>query len=292
MSQKYQFVATHASQYPVVLLCRVLGVARSGYYAWCRGTPSQRQQADAVLTDQIRAVFQTTRQCYGSPRIHAELQEQQVRCAKKRVARLMRLAGLVARPQRRRIRTTQSQHAHPIAPNLLDRAFYPDAPDAVWVADITYLPTAEGWCYLAVVLDLYARRVVGWALQTSLARELALTALRQALARRQPPPGLIHHSDRGSQYASADYQALLEHAQIQCSMSRTGNCWDNTPMESFFSTLKAELPMTDFPTVAAARSAIFDYIERFYNRQRRHSTLQYQSPVAYERRYEAQLATA
>jgi transposase InsO family protein len=168
---------------------------------------------------------------------------------------------------------------------LLQRVFHADAPNRVWVADITYLPTKEGWLYLAVVLDLFARRVVGWSMQTTLERGLVLAALEHALQRRQPPPGLLHHSDRGSQYASADYQSLLRQAQMQSSMSRKGNCWDNAPMESFFATLKAELPLSVFPSHAAARSAVFDYIERFYNRQRLHSTLDYSTPAAYERQH-------
>jgi putative transposase len=292
MSQKYQFVATHASEYPVTLLCRVLELARSGYYAWRKQCQSAHAQRDQQLTAQIQTIFTDSRRTYGSPRVHAELQAQGVRCARKRVARLMRRAQLCARARCRNVRTTDSRHAEPVAPNLLSRSFQADAPNRVWVADITYLPTREGWLYLAVVLDLFARRVVGWSMQPSLDRGLVLAALDHALHRRHPPPGLLHHSDRGSQYASADYQALMTQAQMRSSMSRKGNCWDNAAMESFFATLKAELPLSVFPSRAAARSAVFDYIERFYNRVRLHSTLGYRSPIAYERQHVEQATAA
>jgi putative transposase len=292
MNQKYQFVAAYASEYPITLLCRVLGLVRSGYYAWRQRSQSAHAQRDQQLTTQIQTIFTDSRRTYGSPRVHAELQTQGVRCARKRVARLMRHAQLCARARRHSVRTTDSRHAQPVAPNLLARSFQAEAPNRVWVTDITYLPTREGWLYLAVVLDLFARRVVGWSMQPTLERGLVLTALDHALRRRQPAPGLLHHSDRGSQYASAEYQALLTQAQMQCSMSRKGNCWDNAAMESFFATLKTELPLTVFPSHAAARSAVFDYIERFYNRQRLHSTLGYRSPVAYERQHLEQATAA
>lgn len=292
MSDKYQFVAAHASEYPVTMLCRVLGLARSGYYAWRARSVSARKERDQQLTSQIQTIFTDSRRTYGSPRVHAHLQAQGIRTARKRVARLMRQAQLCARARRRSVRTTDSRHTEPIAPNLLARTFQAEAPDRVWVADITYLPTREGWLYLAVVLDLFGRRVVGWSMQPSLERGLVLTALSHALQRRQPQPGLLHHSDRGSQYASAEYQAHLAQAQIRCSMSRKGNCWDNAAMESFFATLKAELPVSVFDSHAAARSAVFDYIERFYNRVRLHSTLGYRSPVAYERQHLEQAAAA
>ncbi len=285
MTQKYQFIATLAEEYPVTVLCRVLGLARSGYYAWKRQTPSARAQRDQFLTEQIRTSFAASRQTYGSPRVHADLRAQNVRCGRKRVARLMRQAKLVARHRRRTPRTTHSQHSLGVVPNTLDRQFRVERPNQVWVSDITYLPSHEGWLYLAVVLDLYARRVVGWSMQTTLERKLVLVALEDAIKRRRPDVGLLHHSDRGSQYASAEYQALLASANIRPSMSRKGNCWDNAAMESFFATLKAELPQTVFASHAAARSAVFDYIERFYNRQRRHSTLDYQTPLAYEQEY-------
>ena len=292
MSDKYQFVAAHASEYPVTMLCRVLGLARSGYYAWRARSVSARKERDQQLTSQIQTIFTDSRRTYGSPRVHAHLQAQGIRTARKRVARLMRQAQLCARARRRSVRTTDSRHTEPIAPNLLARTFQAEAPDRVWVTDITYLPTREGWLYLAVVLDLFARRVVGWSMQPSLERGLVLTALSHALQRRQPQPGLLHHSDRGSQYASTEYQALLAQVQIRCSMSRKGNCWDNAAMESFFATLKAELPVSVFDSHAAASSAVFDCIERFYNRVRLHSTLGYRSPVAYERQHLEQAAAA
>jgi putative transposase len=292
MSQKYQFVSAHASEYPVTLLCRVLGLPRSGYYAWRQRPLSAHQERDRQLTAQIQTTFTDSRRTYGSPRVHAELQVQGVHTARKRVARLMRQAQLYARPRRRSVRTTDSRHSQPIAPNLLARTFVAEAPNRVWVCDITYLPTREGWLYLAVVLDLFARRVVGWSMQPSLERGLVLAALEHALQRRCPPPGLLHHSDRGSQYASADYQALLTQAQMCGSMSRKGDCWDNAAMESFFATLKAELPVSVFDSHAAARSAVFDYIERFYNRVRLHSTLGYRSPVVYERQHLEHAAAA
>ena len=287
MTRKYQFIAAQAEEYPIVVLCRVLGLARSGYYAWKRRTLSARAQRDQQLTEQIQTSFTASRHTYGSPRVHADLRAQDVRCSRKRVARLMRQAKLVARTRRRTPRTTDSRHALGIAPNVLDRQFQVEQPNQVWVSDITYLPTTEGWLYLAVVLDLYARRVVGWSMRPTLERQVVLAALEGAVERRRPPAGLLHHSDRGSQYASAEYQALLARAQMRASMSRKGNCWDNAAMESFFATLKTELPQTEYASHAAARSAVFEYIERFYNRQRLHSTLGYQTPVAYEQEYAA-----
>ena len=274
------------------MLCRVLGLARSGDYAWRVRSHSAREERDQQLTSQIQTLFTDSRRTYGSPRIHAELQAQGIRCARKRVARLMRHAQLQARPRRPRVRTTASGHSDPIAPNLRSRTFEAEAPNRVWVCDITNLPTREGWLYLAVVLDLFARRVVGWSMQPSLERNLVLAALEHALQRRRPPPGLLHHSDRGSQYASGEYQALLAQAQMRSSMSRKGNCWDNAALESCFATLKAELPLSIFDSHAAARSAVFDYIERCYNRVRLHSTLGYRSPIASERQHLEQATAA
>jgi transposase InsO family protein len=286
VTQKYQFVAAHAEEFPVIVMCRVLGLARSGYYAWKRRAPSAHARRDQLLTEQITTSFETSRRTYGSPRVHADLRAQDVRCGRKRVARLMRQANLVARTRRRRTpQTTDSRHACGIAPNVLNRQFAVERPNQAWVSDITYLATREGWLYLAIVVDLYARRVVGWSMQPTLERTVVLAALADAIGRRQPPAGVLHHSDRGSQYASGEYQAMLAKHGIVASMSRTGNCWDNAAMESFFATLKAELPQAEFASHAQARSAVFDYIERFYNRQRRHSTLGYQTPLAYELEY-------
>jgi transposase InsO family protein len=292
MSQKYAFVAAQASSYPVTVICRVLGLARSGFYAWKRRQTSARAAQDATLTRQIATIFQASRQTYGSPRIQAALRADGVRISRKRVARLMHRARLVARRRGARPHTTDSRHDQPLAPNLLARQFEASAPNQRWLADITYLATREGWLYLAVVLDLFARRAVGWATAVTLERQLVLAALDDALQRRQPPAGLLHHSDRGSQYASGDYQARLAQAECLSSMSRKGNCWDNAPMESFFATLKAEIGETVFGSQAAARTAVFDYIERFYNRQRRHSTLGYDTPASYEVRWAEQQNTA
>ena len=293
MTNRYQFIANHASQYPVTVLCRVLEVGRSGFYAWRARGPSAHTTRDRELGVQIQTVFVASRHTYGSPRIHAELAADGVTVGRTRGARLMRQSGLVARRRRpSAMRTTDSTHQQPIAANLLDRQFTADAPNERWVSDITYLATREGWLYLAVVLDLYARMVVGWAMRASLERELVVAALGDAVARRQPAAGVLHHSDRGSQYASADYQTLLTTNGMRCSMSRKGNCWDTAPMESFFATLKAELAHQIFATHADARSAVFAYIEQFYNRQRRHSTLAYATPLATEQAWAAQSTTA
>jgi putative transposase len=285
MTQKYTFVATLANKYPVTMLCRVLGVARSGYYAWTRRPIRSQAEQDATLTTHIQTIFRDSRRTYGSPRVQAALRAQGVGCSKKRVARLMRANALIARRKRRSVRTTDSRHNEPIAANELARDFQTSAPNQVWVADITYLPTRDGWLYLAVVLDLYARRVVGWSMDATLERILVIGALKHALDSRQVGAGLLHHSDRGSQYASGDYQTLLAKAEITPSMSRKGNCWDNAVIESFFASLKAEIGVEVFDSHAHARSCVFDYIERFYNRQRRHSTLAYLTPVEHEQRW-------
>ncbi len=293
MSDKDQFISDHASQYPVALLCRVLGVSRSGYYARRTRAENRRSRDNRVLEDQIRQIYTTSRSSYGSPRVHAELRAQGIRCSKKRVARLMRRAGLRAHRPRRSWATTDSRHALPIAANLLQRDFAAPAANTKWAADITYIDTREGWLYLAVVIDLFSRQIVGWAMQPTLARGLVLDALQMALDRRRPTTPLVHHSDRGSQYASSDYQARLAAAGIQCSMSRTGDCFDNAPVESFFGTLKTELVYQhQFATRQQARSAIFEYVEVFYNRKRRHSALGYLSPVEFEAQQRAsQLVT-
>lgn len=291
MTDKYAFIAAQASKYPVKMLCRVLGLARSGYYRWKKQPTNKRVEQDATLWAQITTIFRDSRRTYGSPRVHASLRAQGIRCSKKRVARLMRKSALVACRKRRHVHTTDSHHSEPIAANELARNFQTSAPNQVWVADITYLPTRQGWLYLAVVLDLYARQVVGWSMGATLERTLVIGALEHALGRRQPSAGLLHHSDRGSQYASGDYQTLLAKVGITPSMSRKGNCWDNAVMESFFASLKAEIGVEVFDSHAHARSCVFDYIERFYNRQRRHSTLEYLTPADYEKRwFEQQIA--
>jgi transposase InsO family protein len=267
------------------MLCRIVGASVSGSYAWLRRGPGRRRRDDRRVGARIAAIFEASRRTYGSPRVHAELRAEGFRIGRKRVARLMRRDGLaVARRWRRVPRTTDSRHDHPVAPNLLDRNFAADRPDAVWLADLSYIPTGEGWLYLAAIKDLATREIVGWSMADHLRAELACDALRMALQRRQPPPGLIHHSDRGVQYACKDYRAILARHGIRQSMSRKGDCWDNAPMESFFGSLKTELVhRTGFPTREAARRAIFEYLEAFYNRRRRHSGLGFLTPAqAYE----------
>lgn len=288
---RFAFIATEKACYPVVLMCRVLQVSRSGYYAWCKRPVAPRTLTDQVLTLEVTTIHRESRGRYGSPRVHAELRERGRRTGRKRVARLMRAAGLRAREHRRFRCTTDSGHGMAIKGNLLARRFAVPAPNSGWVTDITYLWTFEGWLYLAVILDLFSRRVVGWALSERLERGLALNALKMALQDRQPPQGLLHHSDRGSQYASSDYQQLLAAHGFLSSMSRKGNCWDNAVAESFFATLKLELGyQRQWHTRTQARSEIFEYIELFYNRQRRHSALGYLCPNEFELRYYQSLA--
>jgi putative transposase len=283
---KYQFVADHSHEFPVTRMCRVLTVSTSGYYAWRERPQSQRAQDNLELVDRIKEVHAASRETYGSPRVHAELvQGQGIHCNKKRVERLMRIHDIRGRQRRRRrVKTTDSNHSLPVAPNLLDRQFEADLPNRKWVADITYVPTDQGWLYVAAVLDLFSRRVIGWSMANTMCTLLVKDALEMAISLRHPQAGLLHHSDRGSQYASAEYQAVLQTSQVVPSMSRAGNCYDNAAMESFFGTLKCELIHDrHYRTRAEARQDIFEYIEVFYNRQRRHSSLGYLSPVAYEK---------
>lgn len=281
---KYAFIREHAQAYPVRRQCRVLAVAESGYYAWLQAQPSERQQADAQLLAEIQVIYQQNRRLYGSPRIHAELKKQGWQCSRKRVARLMRQAHLASVRQRRyRIQTTDSKHLYPVAANVLDRQFQAQRPNQKWAADITYIPTQKGWLYLAAVLDLFSRRIVGWAMSARCDTSLVYHALHMALAQRQPQVGLLHHSDRGNQYAAHDYQALLAQHPITVSMSRKGNCYDNAVMESFFRTLKAEcVHLHAFQSRSHARAVIFEFLEVYYNRQRLHSTLGYCTPAAFE----------
>ena len=281
---RYAAIERHRRQYSVRRMCRVLEISPSGYYAWCARPESARARDDRRLLVKIREIFQQSGKAYGSPRIAVELWAQGESCGKNRVARLMRKEGLVARKPRRYKTTTDSDHAWPAAPNLLDQEFTVEPPDTVWLGDITYLPTDEGWLYLAVVLDLCSRRVVGWATSERVDSELTLRALGRAIDQRRPGPGLLHHSDRGSQYACHDYRERLETLGVKVSMSRKGNCFDNAPMESFFSSLKMEwLWDRRFATRAQARRSLFEYLELFYNRTRRHSSLGYRSPAEFER---------
>ena len=268
-------------------------MSRAGFYAWQGRPPAPRARADNRLGLEIAAIHAESRERYGSPRVHAELADRGCRISRKRVARLMRARGLAAR-RRRRVRvTTHSRHPFPVAPNVLARQFERPQPDRAWVTDITYIPTGEGWLYLAVLLDLCSRLAVGWAMSERLTDDLTLDALGMALARRCPPQGLLHHSDRGSQYASGDYQRVLAQHGIVGSMSHRGNCWDNAVAESFFATIKVELVHdAAWATRAAARAELVEYLEVFYNGQRRHSALGYLSPRAFERQREQEaLAT-
>ena len=280
---KFQFIAAHQDAFPVRRMCRVLRVSASGYYAWRSRSPSLRQSQDMGLLTEIRRVHEHSRRTYGSPRIHAELRAQGNRCNHKRIERLMRQHHIRARQVRRFRRTTEVLPGLPVAPNRLNQDFSATAANRVWTADITYLDTAEGWLYLATVLDLFSRRVVGWAMAEHLETSLVREALQMALTHRHPGAGLLHHSDRGRQYASTEYQALLAAHGVECSMSRRGNCYDNAVHESFFGTLKSECAERRFASRTAARQGVFEYIEVWYNRQRRHSALGYLSPAEFER---------
>jgi transposase InsO family protein len=278
---RFRFVAAERAAFPVRTLCRVVGASASGFYAWLRRGSGDRGRDDDNLARRIAAVFAASRRTYGSPRVHAELRAQGVRVGRKRIERLMRAAGLAVPVSRRRVpRTTDSRHGHPVAPNLLERRFTADRPDAVWLADISYVATGEGWLYLAAIKDMATREIVGWSMADSLRADLACDALLMAIRRRRPPRGLLHHADRGAQYASEPYQAILARHGLRCSMSRRGNCLDNAPMESFFGSLKTELVhRTTFPTREAARRALFEYVEGFYNRRRRHSGVGFLTPA-------------
>ena len=277
-------------EFDVRRMCAVLGVKRSGYYAWRRRGPSDRAKADAALKPVIEAAFQLGRGCYGVPRVHAELQAHDYQVGRKRVSRLMRQLSLSARrPKRWLPTTTQVNTTHPIQPNALARDFTASAPNQKWVADITYIPTREGWLYVAGIIDLFSRQVVGLSMESRMLTDLVVRAWHMAQQQRRPHAGLLHHSDRGSQYTSQRYQADLADHQVQVSMSRTGECWDNAPMESFWATLKRECATTLFETRSQAQAAIFEYVMVFYNRTRRHSRLGYLSPAAFEAQFQRQL---
>jgi transposase InsO family protein len=281
---KFAFVSAERANHAVAALCRVAGVSVSGFHAWLRAIPAlqRRAEAEAALRGHIGRIFAAGRRVYGAPRVHAALRREGRRHARRRVARLMRAMGLAARQgQRRTPRTTDSRHQLPVAPNRLARNFTADRPDQVWLADISYLPTDEGWLYLAAIKDLATREILGWSMADHLRAELCLDALVMALQRHGPPPrDLLHHSDRGVQYASEPYRAVLERHGITQSMSRRGNCLDNAPMESLFAALKVEhVHQVRFRTRAEARAAVFEYLEIFYNRQRLHSGLGYRTPA-------------
>jgi putative transposase len=277
---RFRLIEDHRDVWPVRVMCDALSVSPSGFYAWRSRPESPRKIANRELLVDIRRIHAQHRERYGAPRIHVELRAAGHVVSRKRVARVMRQHGIRARaPRRFRVCTTDSKHSLPVAENLLDQNFVADRPDQVWLADITYIPTSEGWLYLAVILDLFTRKVVGWAMRDHLRAELTIAALTMAIQRRRPTAGLIHHSDRGSQYAAGDYRDILQAAAIVPSMSRKGNCWDNAPMESFFGTLKTELVHhSQYPNREAARRDLFAYIEGYYNRQRRHSAIGYITP--------------
>ena len=279
---KFRFIKQQAKSNNVDGMCRALGVSRSGYYAWRRRPASSQELANQALMRLIRLAYRGSRGTYGYRRVHAEVKKQ-MRCSRNRVARLMGQAGLRSRRRRRYRVTTKSEHKRPVAENRLARSFSSKAPNEKWVSDITYIWTEEGWLYLSALLDLHSRMVVGWAMESRMTDELTLKALDMALGRRQPPPGLLHHSDRGSQYTSAKYRSILTDAKAEASMSGKGNAYDNAPMESFFATLKTELIYhRRYRTRKEAKGDIFEYIEVFYNRRRLHSALEYRSPAEFE----------
>ncbi len=281
---KFAFIHDRLQDYPVCICCKVLRVSRSGYYAWVRRPVSCRQRRRAELVEQIRAVHQDNRGVYGSPRIYQALKAHGQRICENTVAKIMREEGLRAKGRRSFVpRTTDSTHDRPVAPNVLDRHFTAPQPNVTWMADITYIPTEEGWLYLAGVMHLFSRKIIGWSMTDHLRAELAGAALEMSLARRGPSAGVLHHSDRGVQYACDDYQGLLDCHKIDVSMSAKGNCYDNAVMESFWSTLKCELVHHEqYRTRDEARASVFEYIEAFYNRKRLHSSLGYISPEAFE----------
>jgi transposase InsO family protein len=282
---KFVFIAAEKAKYPVRLLCELLEVSRSGFYASVDRPAAPKTISDAKLVVEIKAAMVRGRGSYGSPRVHEDLQAHGIRVSKKRIERLMRENELVARQKRRFVHTTDSNHEHPIAPNVLERDFEAKAPNEAWVGDVTYISTGEGWLYLAVLIDLFSRRVVGWATSASNDTELAMRALHQALRARRPLPGLVQHTDRGSPYASGDYRAVLDAHAVVPSMSRTGDCYDNAVAESFFATLKAEhVDHEDFATRDLGTASIGDYIDNFYNCARRHSYVGYLSPIEFELR--------
>ena len=290
---KFAFIAAEKTSFPVSVLCAVLEVSRSGFYDWLSREPSARDVDDARLKVHIAAIFRRHKGRYGAPRIQDDLRDEGFAVSRKRVARLMRELGLRSVRKRRFKATTNSAHKLPVADNVLNRCFEAEKPDAAWVTDITQVWTSEGWLYLAAILDVFSRRVVGFSMSDRIDRDVALDALRMALGRRLPDAGLIHHSDRGVQYASAEYQRVLDDHGIVCSMSGRGDCWDNAVAESFFATLKTELVyQTRYQTRLEAKSAIFDFIEAYYNYRRRHSAIGNVSPMEFEKQYEREMKNA
>jgi len=280
---KYWFMDQHRSCHGVKKMCRVIGASRSGYYRWRKQPQSKRQKENEKILMEIKESHKNSRRIYGSPRITNELHSKGIRCGKNRVARIMKIHGIVAKAAKKFRATTNSKHNLPVAENLVNQNFESDRPNKVWASDITYIPTMEGWMYLAVILDLYSRQVIGWAMSNCLSSGFLINALYQAIGRRKPGKGCIFHSDRGVQYASVDFRDVLKDYSFIQSMSRKGNCYDNAVAESFFHTLKTEHVYDyRYETRAEATQSIFEYIEMFYNRQRRHSALGYRSPVSFE----------
>jgi len=280
---KYRFISEHRETFKVGRMCKQLNVSRSGYYAWLKRPESRRSRENRFLEDKIRVLHKASHGIYGSPRIHRDLVVSGLRCGKNRVARVMREAGIRSRTKRKFKATTDFKHNLPVAPNLLNQNFTAEAPDRAWVGDITYISTEQGWLYLAVLIDLYNRQVVGWSASSRMTRQLAIDALKMALGRRNPGKGLMHHRDRGSQYASAEYQNILKKRDMLRSMSRKGNCYDNAVAESFFGRLKSEwVNHQRYLSRSEAIQSLFYYIEIFYNRKRRHSSIEYETPQEYE----------
>ena len=280
---KFQFISAHRETFTVGRICKLLNVSRSGCHAWFKRPESRRSRENRALESKIRVLHAASHGIYGAVKIHQDLIDDGVRCGKNRVARIMRQAGLRSRTKKKFKATTNSRHNLPVAPNLLNQDFTVDTPDRTWVGDITYIPTDEGWLYLAVLLDLFNRKIVGWSASSRMTRQLAIDALQMALGRQNPGKGLLHHSDRGSQYASADYQKILKEHGIISSMSRKGNCYDNAAAESFFGRLKCEWTNHHrYLSRSEAIRSLFYYIEIFYNRKRRHSSVDYATPQEYE----------
>jgi putative transposase len=283
---KFAFIEAESVQWPVAVLCETLDVSRSGYYAWVARPEAPKVAADAAIVEDIKAAHAAGRGAYGSPRVVRVLRRDGRTIGENRVARLMRESGVVGRKKKRFKKTTDSNHPDPIAPNVLERNFTVELPNTAWVTDVTYVPTRQGWLYLAAILDLFSRRVVGWAASANNDRALALAALDRAVAEREPKAGVIHHSDRGSVYASSDYRDALDALGATKSMSRKGNCWDNSVAESFFATIKGEMiDHDDYETRAEAIAAIADYIDGFYNVTRMHSAIEYLSPIEFELKF-------
>lgn len=285
---RYAWIQHHQSDYPVALMCRVLEVSTSGYYDWRRRPPSATQERRNQIAQAAGRSYFESRRIYGYRKVHQDLAQAGLACCDKTVRRVMRELGLFSRVRRKFVATTDSAHDEPLAPNVLNRQFAAAEPNQTWLADITYIPTRQGWLYLAAVMDMFSRRIVGWSMSERIDSQLVVSALTMAVQQRCPGQGLVHHSDRGVQYACGDYQDRLRDVGIVCSMSRRANCWDNAPMESFFGSLKTEwTDGKDYATRALARQDVFEYIELFYNRQRRHASLGYVSPEAYEKRCSA-----